>query len=237
MVNVLCIKWGSRYGADYVNRLASMVDRHLHQPHKFICLTDDPTGIDDKIETRPIPAIEVPEKARVSPWQKLAVFSPELADIEGKTLFLDLDTIILEELDPFFDQFDDLTIIENWTQKGRGIGNSSVFLFRPGKHVDIFEEFARNADEIVRRHDNEQTYLSRFIGKDLKFWPEQWCRSFKFHAIPSWPARLFSVPKPPENCRILVFHGHPDPDEAAAGKYRSWRKYFRPATWIEDHWR
>jgi hypothetical protein len=30
-VNVLCIKWGRKYGPDYVNRLHNMVQRHLRR--------------------------------------------------------------------------------------------------------------------------------------------------------------------------------------------------------------
>jgi hypothetical protein len=39
-VNVICIKWGTKYGPDYVNRLRNMVQRHLHRPHRFVCLTE-----------------------------------------------------------------------------------------------------------------------------------------------------------------------------------------------------
>ena len=38
MKNVLCIKWGSKYSADYVNNLYSMVERHLSLSHRFVCL-------------------------------------------------------------------------------------------------------------------------------------------------------------------------------------------------------
>ena len=52
--NVLCVKWGSKFSADYVNRLYNMVERHLTLTHRFICLTDDPTGLHPLIETRPL---------------------------------------------------------------------------------------------------------------------------------------------------------------------------------------
>ena len=49
--NVLCIKWGSKYSADYVNKLYSMVERHLSLSHRFVCLTEDTTGLNSEIET------------------------------------------------------------------------------------------------------------------------------------------------------------------------------------------
>ena len=41
IVTVLCMKWGAKYGPDYVNRLYGMVARHLRRPFRFVCLTDD----------------------------------------------------------------------------------------------------------------------------------------------------------------------------------------------------
>ena len=32
VLNVVCLKWGTKYGPEYVNRLYRMVARHLHRP-------------------------------------------------------------------------------------------------------------------------------------------------------------------------------------------------------------
>jgi len=45
LVNVLCMKWGNKYPADYVNRLYSMVARNMQRPFRFICLTEDSVGL------------------------------------------------------------------------------------------------------------------------------------------------------------------------------------------------
>ena len=37
--HVLCMKWGTKYGPDYVNRLYAMVRRHLTGDFSFVCLT------------------------------------------------------------------------------------------------------------------------------------------------------------------------------------------------------
>ena len=50
--NVVCIKWGSKYSAEYVNKLHSMLERNLSLHHRFISLTDDSTGLNSDIETR-----------------------------------------------------------------------------------------------------------------------------------------------------------------------------------------
>lgn len=58
MVNVVCVKWGSwcsPHGPRYVNNLFRGVSRNLTKEHRFICFTDDPSGLDPGIEVRPLP--------------------------------------------------------------------------------------------------------------------------------------------------------------------------------------
>jgi hypothetical protein len=37
----ICINWGTKYGADYVNRLYGMVARNTTPPFTFTCFTDN----------------------------------------------------------------------------------------------------------------------------------------------------------------------------------------------------
>ena len=60
MKNILCVKWGNKFSAGYVNKLYSMVERHLTLPHRFVCLTEDPTGLNEEIETKPLLRKDLP---------------------------------------------------------------------------------------------------------------------------------------------------------------------------------
>lgn len=244
-VNIVCMKWGTKYGADYVNKLHNMVERNLTVPHRFVCFTDDSKGLNDGIETFPLPEIEVPPAADISPWRKLALLGEKLGDLHGQSLFLDLDIIIIKNIDCFFAHPGKFCIIENWTQAGQGIGNSSVYRFEIGAHKDVYEAYSANPQAAVEKEDNEQIYLSKHIGAqgDLVYWPETWCRSFKEHCIPAWPLRFFKEPAIPEGAKIIVFHGYPHPEHAAEGKWPTkspWRKrlykYIRPTTWVNKFW-
>ena len=42
---VICMKWGTKYGPEYVNRLYAMVSRHLTLDFQMVCLTDNADGI------------------------------------------------------------------------------------------------------------------------------------------------------------------------------------------------
>ena len=89
-VNVLCIKWGKKYGPEYVNKLHSMVRRHLHRPFRFVCLTDDGHGIDPAIEGKPIPMVGFDEFDQRKPWTfghgwlKLTSFANPLYDLQDR---------------------------------------------------------------------------------------------------------------------------------------------------------
>ena len=53
---VVCLKHGKKYGPEYVNTLANMVQRNCTLDYEFVCYTEDPIGIDtSKVTIRPLP--------------------------------------------------------------------------------------------------------------------------------------------------------------------------------------
>src|SRR4029079_4871061 len=58
---VICLKWADRYGPEYVNRRHSMVSPHTQRPLRFVCFTDDPSGLDSAVEIKPMPEFNLPE--------------------------------------------------------------------------------------------------------------------------------------------------------------------------------
>jgi len=205
-------------------------------PHRFVCLTDDAAGIRPEVECRPLPAIELADAPPHSGWRKLSCLGPELDDLGGEVLFLDLDLVIVANIGALFTYPGAFCIIENWTQPGRGIGNSSVFRFRAGAHRDVLERFRADPAQIIRRWPNEQTYLSQAVG-EVTYWPRSWCRSFKHDCLPARPLRPDREARIPAGARIIVFHGEPKPPEAARGVWRKSLTGLRPVSWIDEYWR
>ncbi len=234
------MKWGNKYGGEYVVKLRNMVARHLARPHRFVCLTDSREGLPQDIETLPLPPCPVIPGREREAWRKLSLFAPCLGDLEGTTLFLDLDLIVVDALDPLFDfEPGRFCIIHNWTHPHRRVGNSSVFRFEIGRHADIFEHYARDPERVVSENRNEQIFLTRCIDETegATWWPTEWCASFKKHCLPRGLAKLVLPARIPPGARIVVFHGDPNPPHAA----REWRykrhHFMRPARWVLDHWR
>ena len=102
-VNVICMKWGKLYGPEYVNFLRAGVGRHLKRPFRFVCFTDDAQGLCDDVQVLPLPELGLPKGQGDLRWRKLAVFRKQLHDLRGTTLFLDLDLVIVDALDAFFE--------------------------------------------------------------------------------------------------------------------------------------
>ena len=238
VVNIICMKWGTKYGAEYVNKLYGMVARNMSRQFRFICLTDDNTGFRDEVESFSLPELALPDGAPERGWNKLTTFIGPLHDIQGKTLFLDLDVIVVGALDDFFDLPDDFYIIRDFVRTD-GTGNSSVYLFEAGKYVDVIEYFRENFEAIKARHRNEQEYLSHYLleNKTLNYWPRGWCVSFKYDCLPGVLGSWFSESKVPAGAKVVIFHGNPNPDDALVGKSGKFYRRVKPATWISNYWR
>ena len=242
MVNVVCLKWGNAYGSHYVNRLYRGVARNLTLPFRFVCFTDDPAGVEPPVECLPLPPIRLLPSRPQSAHRKLALFAETLFDLEGATLFLDLDMIIAGSIDCFFEYPGEFCIIHNWIERRKAlfrprphIGNSSVFRFTVGRHAYILDYYNENIERATNDYPAPQVFLSEAV-REMTFWPEEWCRSFKRHCIPTIPFNLIRPPQIPPGARIVVFHGRPNPDEAVGGYVASWRKRTLPAPWIERLW-
>lgn len=236
-VNVICLKWGNKFPANYVNRLYGMVSRHLTLPFKFVCFTDNASGIYPEIEIQSLPKLDLPKNTPERGWQKLTVFSKDFGGLTGKTLFLDLDVVIVDNIDDFFNVKGDFLII-NDTKRDKQEGNSSVFRFEIGKYPEILSHFEQNFNTIKSEVRHEQAYLSREIYKlgKLNFWQNQWTPSFKYNCCPNWFASWFKKPFIPSGAKIIIFHGLPNPPEAIKGISGKWYRHIQPAVWIKDYW-
>ncbi len=233
------MKWGTLYGAEYVNRLYSMVSRNLSYPFKMVCFTDNEEGIIPEVECFPIPAMEIPGGLPERMWKKLSTLKEDLYGLEGTALFLDLDIVIVGSIDPFFELEGEFLIIKDYRKQWRITGNSSVYRFEIGKHGYVFDDFLSNFDEIRKRHRNEQEYLTQAVfdkGK-LSYWPKEWCPSYKYDCVSKVPFAFWVTPSIPEGAKIIIFHGEINPHKAIKGGRGKWYRYVKPATWVADFWK
>ena len=254
-VNILTLKWGTLYSPEYVNRVYRGVKAHLHRPFRFVCVTDDPTGLAEGIDAQPFPAMpkemHFNEKFRSWPniFVKLLVFEKGFAGLGGPTLFLDIDQIVTGDLDRFFDyRPGEFCIIRNWVEGRKRLfrrvpfcGNSSCFRFDAGEKSDyIYRTFLSEADQAMTKalYTTEQAYMTHAVGFDkINFWPENFVRSFKRSCMWPWPLNHFLTPRFNPDTGILCFHGKPSPEQAIAGyRGRHLNTWTKPCPWVKELW-
>jgi hypothetical protein len=244
---VLCMRWGSLYPSVYVNVLHSAVRRRLSGPFRFVCLTNEPEGLNEGIEAYPIPDLGYdPEHWRHGAWPKLSVFVEDLYGLRGRALFIDLDSLIVGALDPFFEVAGDLVAIAGGPRWRRGSSNpnpnlaSGVFAFDLGSQPQIAERFRQDPRGAFRRFGIEQRFVEHHVTA-WTTWPEAWVISFKRHLRRSVPVDRILPPRLPDpEARIVAFHGNPRPLDVARSGTAAWARFPRagrgPIPWIRDYW-
>lgn len=185
-----CVKFGEKYGAEYVNILADMVARNCELPFRFLCYTDDGAGLLEEVEVHPLPL------GYEGWWNKLWLFNRDATPPKARIVFLDLDVIVTGPLEPLV-----MTkgIAADWLQGGY---NSSVMVWDHGEHREAWDKI--KPSDMARLH-GDQDWLTELGGWD--YLPADWIVSYREHAR-EWP---------PESARIVAFHGLPKPHEIDTG--------------------
>lgn len=261
------MKWGTAYGALDVNRLYGMVARNLTGEFQVTCFTDDPSGIRPEVKCYPLPPLgcqippDVPGK-----WPKVALWAKDLEGLTGIALFVDLDSVIVGNIDCYFEYGDpaDVVTARNWLNRRRKSAQTSVFRFPIGGHPYMLEILRAAPAEVSRKYQYEQNYVTHNIRGGVKFWPEGWTRHFRLHCMGAWPLRYLRPPVLPPNAKIVTFPGLPGPADAELGRWSEksairtprehlrwvwqqfragvkWRRhlsrYVQPTPWIGENWR
>jgi hypothetical protein len=225
---LVCVKWGTMYGAEYVNRLYGMVSRHITPPFRLVCLTDDRAGIRPQVECFDLPELGVahPQRTR-GKWRKQILWGRSVPGLEGVALFIDLDSVIVGSLDDYFSIGDpgDVYVARNWARPLEKLGQTSVFRFPVGGNAHILENFRADPQGIADKYQFEQHYVTHAVTGGVKFWPEDWTRHFRLHCMPVFPLCYVMSARLPAGARIVTFPGGPNPDDVMVGR---WNKRVPP---------
>jgi len=261
------MKWGAAYGHKDVNILYGMVSRNITGDFKVVCFTDDVSGIRPEVDCFPMPALGCDIPADVpGKWPKVALWSKELSGLQGIALFIDLDSIIVDNIDCYFEYGNpnDVITARNWLNRLGKSAQTSVFRFPIGGHSYMLENLRAAPADVSRKYQYEQNYVTHNIRGGVKFWPEPWTRHFRVHCLGFWPLRYLRPPILPAAAKIITFPGLPGPADAMLGKWtkiskirtplehlkwiwsefrsgRKWKshisRYIQKADWIAAYWR
>ena len=252
-VNVVCIKWGTLYGPEYVNRLAKGVRTHLSLNYRFVCFTDDTAGIDPSVECLPLPVLDLPKSHTDLRWHKVALFNSPLHDLEGESLFLDLDLVVVDSLDCFFEHPGKFCVVKDrdlfrkkWVDIFRpeharrmaAVGNTSVYRWRIGDYSDLPVKLSASPEAVLSEFAMSQQYVTLTIASrgELVFWPKGWCVSFKNDCVARGLKSYFTTPKIPDGAKIVLFAGNLKQEDVINNRGSKWYRKIRPADWLTDAW-
>lgn len=200
MLNVACIKWGTKYGAEYVHRLRDGVARNLKADHRFVCITDNAAGLDCEV-------IAIDSSLR-GWWQKVTLFRRDPYGLTGRIFYLDLDVVITGALEPLIENSDDFSTIRDFCRPSTY--NSSVMLLNAGSHPEVAEDFDLS---VTRKMHGDQDWITERI-RNAHIWPHAWVRSYKLD---------HQQERPTPGTRVVVFHGVPKPHECGGWVEKLWR--------------
>lgn len=233
---VVCWKWApkpgyrSTFGPDTVNVLRSMVRRHYPHPHRFVCVTDDPGGIDRGIEI--IPAwndyADVPSPhggKNPSCYRRLRLFHPDAAQWFGQRyVSLDLDVVITGDLTPLWHRSEECVFWGDTNPQPNSHYNGSMMLLTAGARPQVWNDFnpKTSPDESLnaKAWGSDQGWISYKLGcREAKWKREDGVYSFRNDV--KMQRTL------PDNARMVIFHGAHDPWEHPASQL----------PWVQRHYR
>ncbi len=238
-LNIVCLKWGTKYGPEYANRLHRMVGRHLRRPFRFHCLTEDPSGLEAGIV--PLPLVGSPGLSGW--WHKLSLFAPEFCGLQGRLLYLDLDLVIVGNIDFLYDAPGDFVILRNWSRNP--MWNSSVMRFRIGAYAPVWNRFRADAEGVMARCHGDQEWIFHCVPEAAN-WPAEKIVSYKksldsraFPLLAKLGGERLGLRAPacldtrlPASAAVVVFHGKPDPEDVAQRPYGLWKR----ASFVAHNW-
>ena len=198
-MNVVCFKWGTLFGPEYVNKLYNSIIRNTTIPINFICFTDNDKGV--ICETRPF-IEEVPDW-----WYIIGLHNPEHGFV-GQTIYLDLDTVILKNIDDILSLDTDFAILRDY-YRPNGL-QTAMISWKPSKTQYIWEKFKNYKINSKNQQGGTNGFIERNVDKNKidiyqDIFPEQML-SYKVNIRNK---NLSSLDK----ARMVFFHGLPRPHE------------------------
>jgi len=204
----------SKFDGSHVDTLRRMVRRHYRRPHRFVCITDDPTGItepdielfalwDDFKDVRNPSGSKNP-----SCYRRLRLFAGNTGQWLGpRFVCLDLDCVIVGDMAPVWDRPEPFVIWKSTTPGN--FYNGSMFMMEAGARPMVWTDF----DPVL---SPRETYGARLYGSD-----QAWIAYRLGGGEATWSAAdgVYSMRnelKPqrgrlPAGARIVFFHGKGDP--------------------------
>lgn len=234
MITVVLWKWGKKFTRAHVEKMRSMLSRHLSLPHCVVCLTDAPKDVPEGVIAAPmkmVPVLPHDYKGLRRMW----LYSKDAGQLGDRLLQLDLDVVLTDSIDPIVDRPEDFVIWKsdsNW--KDKWAYNATVMLITPGAKDDLWRRYMKNPVGILKEADadgwggkvNSDQALACYLLKDQPV--AVWTQADGLHAYRVFAGKYGERGQTlPAGCRLVSFHGPRDP---------SIKDLQQKSPWIREHW-
>lgn len=199
MISIYTVKWGYKYGPEYVNKILEQCKEHITHDFDFYCLTEHPDGLAAEINVIPFPENNYYEKW----WNKLYLFDRKVVEQKGEKLFFDLDVVIQNNIDCIveFDPGNALTFIRTHWHNLRKMKEDVKQI--PWAYTDLNSSVLRWNDRLdgdkitkfVRDYPSQMFFYYRGLDNlfghqrerllPLEFFPDGWAYSYNNGYL--WP--------------------------------------------------
>lgn len=243
MINVVCVKWGTLYSSDYVNKLYGMVQRNLTIPFDFYCITEDSSDIRSEVIIKECPINWLHDVgSKENQWYKECMFLEGFLP-ERITLYLDLDVVIVSSLDVLIPKNDKLwCMAPDFIKRDIPTFHGAVMCFNP-KHwysfFDFFEQKVKSGYKLERGKEQPLIAQYHLYNKydNLRIYNKEWIWSFKYghfrDEINVYNSHIYRGYKPPKNGIVCSFHGFPSQHQILDLEYINQKEM----QWIRNSWK
>lgn len=219
MLNIVCFKWGTKFTSKYVNRLYRSIERNVTVPHNFVCFTEDPEGVE--CETQPF-LQDLPTW-----WYIIGLFNPDHG-FKDKVLYMDLDTVITDNIDHIVSWDTDFAITEDF-YRPKGL-QTTFIMWRPQWGYFVYDEFLKLVPPNPGSHFMKGTNgFIEAVTKRSKVdifqdeFPEEFI-SYKVHVRDVKQHKSNSLPGNLNTAKVVCYHGNPMPHT------------LENLDWMKKHW-
>jgi len=225
IIDCACVIHSSGYDWTYVDRLYSMLNRHLNGSIRFHVYTEADRAVPNHMIKHALtewPGIAGPKK---SWWYKLQLFNTE--HHEGNLLYLDLDMVLIRSMDWIRNhdpaQFWSIRDFRYLQRPHVTTINSSMMWFNVSKYSSVWQQFAAsNLEQTIRRWPGDQDYLAHMIDKkQQQFFEDRLFQSYRWQSLDGgfdFQRRRYHAPgtgvSVTGDTAAIVFHGRPNPHES-----------------------
>jgi len=265
MISVITFKYSrpgyrTTYSSAHVNALRQMVAKHYNHPHRFFCVTDDPTGLGDGIEYVPMwpDHFELLNPShptsRPNCYPRLKLFSAEAEHTFGRRFVsMDLDVCLVGDMAPLWHRPEEFLIYD---ARGDDHYNGSMFMMTAGAREKVWTEFDPVRSPVLTTRagmrGSDQAWIRYCLSPNAATWTNADGVHAYLHMVANHPEHAARRRRPHHQRRAVQTHrgkaaAPPYTPPGAlphrarivifAGQYKPWDpEAHRMSPWIRDHY-